>query len=216
MAIVPITNPSLLTDAELLRKVLQRAMRAVVHDDDAAVRASRAVDLLDDRQKIFVQRFVETRNASAAARDAGYSGPGNQATRVLGRKNVRRAIAEALDGEVAAAALTPDGMMQSCARIMRTGKPRDVLKALDTVLKIKDMLARGRFTEPAQDGKKRRGPIAEHKRGVGPSPYADLEQTVRAHGDRLDTETRTAWLVQLQEDAETLQRAIALVRGGST
>jgi len=211
----PITNPTGLTDDELLRKVLQRAKKVTLSEDEAAVRAARAIDILDDRQKIFVTRFVETKNATQAAREAGYPHWEHQATRVLSRRNVQRAIAELLDAETVTAGLTPEGMLATCARVMRTGSPRDVLKALDTVLKIRLMVARGALVQ-SEDGKKRRGPIADRSRGVGPSPYAALEQTIAAHGDRLDAETRTSWLVQLQKDMEMMGRVIAQLRGGST
>ena len=214
---LPVTNPSLLSDHELLRKVLQRSKKAVVHSDTQAVRALSATAMLDDRQRIFVHRFIETRNAVGAARDAGYPNPETQAMRIIKRKVVRVAIAQFLDDEAAANSMTSEGILRTYARVMRTGTVQQQLVAAaraHQLILARDRAPKAPIPGAPVPGTLLRGPAAAHHRALGPSPYTDLEETVRTHAARMDAPTRAAWITQLEQDEAQISRAKALLRGG--
>jgi hypothetical protein len=212
-----------MSDDQLLRAALQFA---AAHPD--LVMRRYALGDLSDREELFVYYFIETRDATAAARKMASrlklgTIPNSQATnaryvaigaRYLRQPSVAKAIADRLKPEVDAGKLTVDELVTQAFAIAKDAKSSapSKLSALRLAAQLKGALGGG--GRPPAAAAAKRPTVGTPKVNLSDTQYAGLLETLRAVGGDLSLEERTRWLAALRADLETVTECIRLLKDG--
>lgn len=158
-----------------------------------------AIAWLNPQEEKFIERFLLTGQAAAAAAEAGYANPEPAGRHLLGRRLVRERIQRVLASRDAEkVSMTRRYLTDEIKKIILEARPFERLKAIELAAKMDGHMAPRRS-------------ITEHRKAVDVSPYVELAETLRGSGAAWTREQKDAMRAQLVSDRSAIDEVLALI-----